>query len=354
MENKKVFIVLIIAYLVVACTQTNDMPTNHVARQETTSDLVQVDAQPVNYGTFYTEIIANGKLRALRKAGLYFDIREKISNIYVQNGKKVEKAQKIAELDTKELQLQYEKAVLQLQKAEVEMNDLLLGHTIRHKDTSNIPEVVLKNIRIKSGYNNAVLLVQQSELKLNSAVLYAPFAGVVANLTAKPYNIADTGNPFCSIIDNSTFEIEFYIMESELHKITEQKRVKVSPFINDSLVVYGKITEINPVVEDNGMIAVKAQIENKNKQLYEGMNVNISIQTAIGNVIYVPKNAIVRRQGKEVVFTYKSGRAKWNYVILGKENSSAFIIKSGLQKTDTIIISNNLNLAHDAIVKIEK
>lgn len=64
----------------------------------------------------------------------------------------------------------------------------------------------------------------------------------------------------------------------------------------------GSISEINPLVDENGMVRVKAQVNGGDK-FFDGMNVRISVKRSVPNRIVVPKTAIVLRSGKQVMFT---------------------------------------------------
>ena len=78
------------------------------------------------------------------------------------------------------------------------------------------------------------------------------------------------------------------------------------------------------------------------------------VNKQVKNVIVVPKEALVLRSNKKVVFTLENGVAKWNYVTELHENSTHYAIKKGenLKRTDTIIVSGNMNLSHDAKVNV--
>jgi hypothetical protein len=80
------------------------------------------------------------------------------------------------------------------------------------------------------------------------------------------------------------------------------------------------------------------------------MNVKVSVQRKLDSVVKIPKTALVKRSNRDVVFTVQDSLAKWNYVDIKAENSNFYAIKKGLSIKDTIIISNNMNLAHDARV----
>ena len=50
--------------------------------------------------------------------------------------------------------------------------------------------------------------------------------------------------------------------------------------------------------------------------------------------------------------TYENGFAKWKYVEVGLDNGVDIEILSGLNDGDQVIVSENLQLAHDAQVSI--
>ena len=82
------------------------------------------------------------------------------------------------------------------------------------------------------------------------------------------------------------------------------------------------------------------------------MNVRVSIYRSLGKQLVVPKTAVVLRSGKKVVFTLSSGKAVWNYVQTGLENATHCTILEGLKEGDTVIVSGNINLAHEAPVTV--
>jgi hypothetical protein len=69
---------------------------------------------------------------------------------------------------------------------------------------------------------------------------------------------------------------------------------------------------------------------------------------------------VVLRQNQEVLFKYVGGRAYWTYVQTGLGNTTSLTVtahpdKGGtLQPGDTIIISDNLNLAHKSVVQLKE
>ena len=99
------------------------------------------------------------------------------------------------------------------------------------------------------------------------------------------------------------------------------------------------------------MAMVKAYINNPQNQLYDGMNVKIHMQRSLGKQLVIPKEALVLRTNRKVVFTLNNNRAQWVYVQTGLENSSSYVVTEGLNVGDSVIYEGNINLAHESPVR---
>jgi membrane fusion protein (multidrug efflux system) len=87
------------------------------------------------------------------------------------------------------------------------------------------------------------------------------------------------------------------------------------------------------------------------------MNVKVSIKRAIPGQLVVPKQSVVLRQNREVLFRYTKGTAYWTYINVLDENENQYSVIAAegatLELGDTVIISNNLNLAHESEVEVK-
>lgn len=300
---------------------------------------------------FHHELVSNGKLSAQRFAELRFESAEPIGAIHVKNGERVTKGQKLAELSTFRLSNKTSQSKDALERARLELQDVLIGQGYMLEDSAKVPEATMRLVRIKSGYDNALIQYELALYEEQHAVLTAPFDGVVANLFAKEYNTASTSEVFCSVIDPRSLEASFTVLESELPLIKIGDKVEVTPYASPDSKTEGRITEINPIVDTNGMVQVKAAVTDKGK-LFEGMNVRVSVQRSVPKQLVVPKEALVLRSSKQVIFTLVDGKAYWNYVQTGLENANHYTVTEGLKAGDTVITSGNINLAHEAPVTV--
>ncbi len=302
---------------------------------------------------FNHELISNGKLSARRMVDLRFESAEPIARVFVRNGERVSKGQKIAELATFRLANKTAQAKDALEKAKLELKDVLIGQGYMLDDSTKVPPATMTLARIQSGYDQALAQYELAAFEERNATLTAPFDGIVANLFEKEGNIASTTDKFCSVIDPRSLEASFTVLESELPLIREGDKVEVTPFASTGLKTDGHVSEINPLVDEKGMVRVKAAVKDKGK-LFEGMNVRVSVRRSLKGQWVVPKTAVVLRSGKQVVFTLVDGKAYWNYVQTGLENADSYTITEGLKEGDVVITSGNINLAHESPVRIIK
>ena len=314
----------------------------------------KVAVMQLKYSDFNKEIISNGKLAALSKADMKFRTSDNVASVMVKNGDRVKQGQIIARLENFSLTNTLKQSRDQFERAKLDLQDVLIGQGYSIKDTTNIPAATLKTAKVKSGYDKAQTDFEMAEYNLRASTLKAPFEGVVANLFSKEENTASPADKFCTIINDSRFEAEFPVLEGELGSVHMGQTVRIIPFSYDDVEVKGEITKINPVVDQNGMVKISAVCSNNSHKLFEGMNVKVIIEEKVSYQLVIPKQAVVLRSEKQVVFTLQTGKAKWNYVKTGLENISSFSINEGLKQGDTIIYDGNLNLAHDAEVVVSE
>ena len=348
-------ILLIIA--ISSCKQKGSEP-NISAEDKKDSTIINEDKQKVSvmvlrYGDFNKEIISNGKLVALKKADLKFRSSENVAAVYVKNGDRIVQGQVIAKLDNFTLSNTLKQSRNQFERTKIDLQDVLISQGYNIKDTALIPESTMKTARVKSGFDKAESDLEMAEYNLRASVLKAPISGIVANLFSKENNLSNQSEKFCTIIDDNRFEAEFPVLESELASVKQGQTVRIIPYSFNDVEVKGEIIKINPVVDQNGMVKVDAVCNNIDHKLFEGMNIKIVLEERVPHQLVIPKQAVVLRSEKQVVFTYKAGKAMWVYIKTGLENISSFTVTEGLMDGDSVIYEGNLNLAHEAGVVID-
>ena len=221
-------------------------------------------------------LTATGKVKAANYTDLYFRSQEQIAHVYVKNGARVGKGQKLADLEVFALNSQLRQAEISLEQAKLELQDILIGQGYDPDHLDKVPADMMKLAKVKSGYEQAALQKENALREIENATLVAPFDGVIANLTAKPHHMASSSEPFCRIIQTSNMEVEFQVLENELHLIKMGQKVEIVPQATTVGVQQGEICSMNPLVNEKGLIQVRARVKG-NVGLMEGMNVTVRI-----------------------------------------------------------------------------
>lgn len=353
MHLSKLFIYCLFVFSIYSCTSTSGTTESTAEKVDSKAMLNEVKCFKLKSEVFSEELISNGKINAQNKCELYFEQALIIENLPVRNGAAVQKGDLLAILENADLKLKLSQSEQNFEKTKLELENILIGQGYAIKDSIGIPKKVLRIAKLKSGYLNARNNLHSAKLNLQSAFVYAPFSGVLANMESRVFDKASLSKPFCTLISSDVFRAEFTLIESELAKVKLGQIVRSIPF-NGKKTYSGTISGINPTIDEYGLVKLSATIPNTDGHLIDGMNVKLVIENKIQNQLIVPRSAVLLRQNKEVIFVHENGQAIWKYVVTDKENESSYTIKEGLQEGDEVIVSGNLNLAHESAVKVVK
>lgn len=347
------YLPVILSLFLVACSsKESEKPqsVNSTDSIQVTDKIAEVTVMELQPTVFSHEIVSNGHVTAREKVDVSFQSSGIISAIYVRNGQRVSKGQKLATLDTYKLENQLEKDRNAVASATLEMQDVLIGQGYDPAHPEKVPAEVMDLARLRSGLRQAELQLASTRREIQDATLTAPCSGIIANLSTSAHNMASPSQPLCRIINDRGMEVEFTVLESELPMVRPGDIVTVTPFsTTDSH--QGRVTEINPMVDENGMVKVWTTVDGGGG-LIDGMNARVSVRRAVEKALVIPKSAVVLRSGRQVVFTIDGNKAMWNYVTTGLENLNQYTVTDGLQPGMKVITSGNINLAHEAPVKV--
>jgi len=349
--HKQFTFILLLSCLFVSCSERNTTEEEH-DETITKTEPASVRTNIIYFTDFSEELMVNGKIESAHSIELFFKNQGLLKELPIFNGKKVTKGDTLAILENKERRIQFDKARIALKEAENELNSLLLGFGGSVNDTTSVNKDILQSLKIRSGYSRAQLDLKLAQLKYESTFLLAPFHGVIADLNYQNDQYYSSSEPFCRLIDHQNYKVSFYVTESEWSQIHIGQLFKVNTINSLEKYLKGRITEINPSVDKHSLIQVRGLLSTSSNHLINGMNTLIVMEKIKTNSLVIPKKALVLRNNKKVVFTYKAGKAYWNYVETAGENSSCYLISKGLVDGDTVIVDGNLNLAHEAEVII--
>jgi len=344
----------LIAAFFFSCKPKTAENLEEMARRSSHPEAVLVKTVLLEPSTFYHELISNGKANSSQKADVPFKVNGIISELKIRNGQKVRQGDLLAVIEDFDYKTRLTQARQGLEKAEINFKDDLLSNYMT-SDSTGLPASKIRISRSRSGLNDAITALEVAEYNYSNTRIYSPINGVVANLEAILWNPSQNYKSLCTIIFDEVMEVEFPVIESEYGLINKGMPVGIIPYINDSTLITGTISQINPQVDVSGMVKVKAEFRN-NGRLIDGMNVKVVIRKPVPKRLVVPKEALVIRQGKDVIFIRQDSLAIWKYVTVEFENSTSISVREtddGIHPGDLVIIGGNVNLAHETIVREE-
>ncbi len=279
----KIRILIFIAAMLPAGCRNNAAPAPAVLPAQL--EVIDVPAsQPAVLATM-------GKVVAVRFADLSFETVLPIAKVNGHNGLRGRSGQMLVELEPFQLRSavqlqrhQVEQASLQVEQARLQMQDVVIAQGYDPDQAGSVPENVMHNADVKSGYalsqkmlESARTQLEAAEHALDEGVLRAPFDGVVANVSVQAHQLSQAGQTVCRVIDNSALAVEFRVMEADLARFPMGAELTVVPVAAKGTLYDAVVSEINPVVDVQGAVTIRARLS-KPDGLFEGMNAEVLLK----------------------------------------------------------------------------
>lgn len=331
-------------------------PSATPANTSSSDQRTEVSISQVVSGPFVIQKVINGKVEALHKTVIKAESSGLVEVYRLEEGKYVRPGDTLIALEKDDLLIQLEQRNNQLDDAIVARNERFINDGGEPDDESSLPARRVRLHNILSGYNKAITGIREIEHQLEKKVLLTPMRGWIADIKVKDKEYITAGQEICTLIDPASFEIKMQWMENEAINLTRGTTVTAYPLLDSGRSVKARINRIRPIVGETGLVTVWARIISGNDKLFEGMNMRVEVEQIIPGQMKVPKEALVSRSGRDVVFVYDttSSLAKWKYVNIAYENKDDLAISEGVQPGDWVIIEGNLNLDHDTGVQVKK
>jgi len=211
-------------------------------------------------------------------------------------------------------------------------------------------------------YTNLTQREQQVEkalLQVERTRVVAPFTGRVADLQVEQGQHVGTGTHLLTLLQDNRMKVSVDVLEADLVHIRPQVTANVVvPSYSDE-VFQGYVHAVNPSVDPTtGTGRVTVALQNPGGRLVSGLYADVALETnRLQDRMVAPSDAVIVRQGRDVVFLVKGGRSYWMYVTVGERSGNFTEIIRGdppsvVEPGDSLIVVGNYALAHDVPVEI--
>lgn len=180
-------------------------------------------------------------------------------------------------------------------------------------------------------------------------LLRSPISGIVTKRTVNPGDIADPATAAIEIANTHTLDLVANLPADDGSKVRPGMPAHVT---SADQMVNGRVISAGQVDPQTNLMTVRIAVDNPLSRLKAGAFAVAAIVLRVDHsAIIVPKQAVVSREGKSVVYTVKDGVAHEDQVTLGPEHGDTVEILNGLKRGDTVIRVGQYELADGAKVK---
>ncbi len=351
-----------------------------------------VKTKPVIKGDLILYINANGVVRASEELEVTSNISGVINTLSIFEGKTVKKGDLMIGLDDREYELALNDTRVKVTDSRVEYGFLAMeaptdtsinlkareimeqikkvdkefqdGKIDELKYNSLKDELDMKLIfsgakreeviQNKSGLTTAINAYKRAKLNYEYTKISAPFNGVVGDFDLVNGQRINAGQKLCKLFNTSTLRIDVGVLENDVTKIKVGNIAKIEvPSVNGE-TFNGRVVNVSPYIDkETKTCKVTIQIQNSSNRLKPGMFVKVFIESNnLQNRILIPKEALLVRDKRPLVFVVEGDLAKWKYIQIGEQNDEYIEVKEGVEKSENVIVEGQYTLAHDAKVRV--
>lgn len=370
---------------------------------EEVEDFTPVEISEINKETLKNPRSFKGKVISNEEIMIMPKLMGTVQNINVKLGDKVNQGQVLFSIDASDLQRNLEQSNLAVELAQkgVRQAETVLNTARINRNTTeqNMRQAKLDYERAESLFNegaipkvqleqsNLAYLSADSQLKtvdsqivqseisleqsrdqlsqsevsrnqvlstMKDANVTTPLSGVVSSLDVKVGQLVSNAGPAATIVDNSKVFIEINVSESIVNKLSKNQQVGVKiPAAFDG-EVSSTIDYISPTADvGNKLYTLKVYTDNSSNKIKPGMTGEVNLNTdEVKDVIAVPRDVILKENGKSYVYIVDNNKAIRKDVVLGEDFDDYIVINSGLKLGDKIVIKGHHYLNDQKPVKI--
>jgi cobalt-zinc-cadmium efflux system membrane fusion protein len=173
--------------------------------------------------------------------------------------------------------------------------------------------------------------------------LFSPIAGIVVERNATIGATVGTDANLFKIIDISRVWIDANVFEKDLERVRVGQEVKVRVPAFPESTFSGRVILVSSVVDpETRSVKVRTEVPNPDDRLKPDMFANVEIITDVHRTaISIPQSAVLNDGGKTVVFVSEGSSYQRRVVTTGIQSNDRVEITDGLVAGDKVVVKGN-------------
>jgi RND family efflux transporter MFP subunit len=334
-----------------------------------------------------TVLNASGYVTARREATVSSKVTGKVTEVLVEEGRKVKEGQVLARLDDTNV-----KASLLLARAQLASATAMMAETrVRLKEAGQElqrqTDLTKGQVATKADYDHAEaaalayrarLEQQQADVEvasrtveiwqqqLDDTVIRAPFAGIATSKNAQPGEMISpisagggfTRTGICTVVDMDSLEIEIDVNESYINRVEPGQAVEGTLDAYPEWKIPCHVIAIIPTADrEKSTVRVRVGFDKLDPRILPEMSVKVGFRgtgemgATVGRSVLVPQAAIRQQDGRDVVLVIRDGRVERRAVSVVNTQAGESEIGAGLSGGERVVVEGPAGLADGAAVK---
>ena len=182
----------------------------------------------------------------------------------------------------------------------------------------------------------------------NDTLIKSKFDGYITKHNIKEGSYIKKGEKVFEITDLSTIWVLINIYQKDIAFVKNSMDVELN-FDGIAKTYKGKVEKIYPNIDiKDQSITVRVTLDNSDLKLFPNMFAKAKLYEKPQNILVVPKNAVIQRDGKQYVF-FKEGKEYTPSEVVAQKIPEGYKIVEGLEEGDIIVTNALFLLDSDAI-----
>jgi RND family efflux transporter MFP subunit len=325
-----------------------------IAVLDTTKKIPLITTFTAKESVFNHYLELQGNVQTKKNIVIHPEISGILQRVYVKEGQKVSKGQRLAKIDDGGLSQQVAQLQIQteLAKTTFERQERLWNQKIGSE---------MQFLQAKSNYESQQKMVSQLNTQLAKTIVKAPFSGVIDDVITDQGSVVSPGqSELFRIVNLNDMYVETDVPENYLPFITVSKDVLVEFPVLDK-TIEAKIRQagnfINPA---NRTFKIEIAIPNKDKTIKPNLTAKLKINDYTNEkALLIPQSIISENaKGEQYIYVVKSkkenneGITKRVIIKTGKTQGNEIEVLKGIENGDEIIKEGARSVKDGQTVKV--
>jgi membrane fusion protein (multidrug efflux system) len=197
-------------------------------------------------------------------------------------------------------------------------------------------------------------ILAQEQIRLQNTQIVAPFAGEIIRRYVDNGALISQSTPVVTLIHLETLKVVANVLEKDIALIKIGMKAKILTEAYPEKPFEGTVVRINKALDlATRTLQAEINIPNPGHLLKPGMFAKVEmILKEKPGALTVPRDAVLREEGKEFVFAVEGNQAFRKQVVTGVERENLIEIIEGVTEEDKVVIRGQESLRDRSTIRI--